>query len=247
METTELINELRAEIAALSLRVEQLEKQMAETQLLDFDAETIDAAEAPEAAAPAPEAVPAEEPAPEAEPAEEPAPEAEPAEEPEAEPAEAVEPSVLEETAELAAEPAEPAADAPAAEEPEAAEAPAEAPEAVLVEEPAAEAPIWDLDISLEGPGVNPLPDLHSFQWMMDIPGGEVANLISGISLNDRVLFINTLFMEDPKLFQKTVTQLNAMASIEDAVSFLVNHFPEWNLSSELVYRFMMAVRRKLK
>ena len=163
METTELINELRAEIAALSLRVEQLEKQMAETQLLDFDAETIEAAE-----------------------------------------------------------------------EPEASEAPAEAP-------------IWDLDISLEGTGVNPLPDLHSFQWMMDIPGGEVANLISGISLNDRVLFINTLFREDPKLFQKTVTQLNAMASIEDAVSFLVNHFPEWNLNSELVYRFMMAVRRKLK
>ena len=238
METTELINELRAEIAALSLRVEQLEKQMAETQLLDFDAETIEAAEEPKAVEPAPEAVLD---------AEAPAPEAEPAEEPEAEPAEAVEPSMLEETAELAAEPAEPAADAPAAEEPEAAEAPAEAPEAVLVEEPAAEAPIWDLDISLEGTGVNPLPDLHSFQWMMDIPGGEVANLISGISLNDRVLFINTLFREDPKLFQKTVAQLNAMASIEDAVSFLVNHFPEWNLNSELVYRFMMAVRRKLK
>ena len=235
METTELINELRAEIAALSLRVEQLEKQMAETQLLDFDAETIEAAVEPKAE-------PAEEPAPEAVPAEL---AAEPAE---AVPAEAVEPSVLEETAELAAEPAEPAepaADAPAAEEPEAAEAPAaEEPDAA---EAPAEAPVWDLDISLEGPGVNPLPDLHSFQWMMDIPGGEVANLISGISLNDRVLFINTLFREDPKLFQKTVTQLNAMASLEDAVSFLVNHFPEWNLSSELVYRFMMAVRRKLK
>ena len=218
METTELINELRAEIAALSLRVEQLEKQMAETQLLDFDAETIEAAEEPEA-------VPAEEPAAEVvTAAEEPAPEAVLAAE--AVPAEAVEPSVLEETAELAAEPAEPAE--PAADAP-------------------AEAPIWDLDIRLEGTGVNPLPDLHSFQWMMDIPGGEVANLISGISLNDRVLFINTLFREDPKLFQKTVTQLNAMASIEDAVSFLVNHFPEWNLSSELVYRFMMAVRRKLK
>ena len=214
METTELINELRAEIAALSLRVEQLEKQMAETQLLDFDAETIEAAEEPKAAEPAPEAV-SDELA------------AEPAEAPEAEPA---------------AVPAEPAA-VPA-------EAEAPAPEATPIEVPLlaeAEAPIWDLDIRLEGTGVNPLPDLHSFQWMMDIPGGEVANLISGISLNDRVLFINTLFREDPKLFQKTVTQLNAMASLEDAVSFLVNHFPEWNLNSELVYRFMMAVRRKLK
>ena len=220
METTELINELRAEIAALSLRVEQLEKQMAETQLLDFDAETIEAAEEPKAVEPAPEAVLAAEAV---------------SDELAAEPAEAPE-------AELAAVPAEPAA-VPA-------EAEAPAPEATPIEVPLlaeAEAPIWDLDISLEGTGVNPLPDLHSFQWMMDIPGGEVANLISGISLNDRVLFINTLFREDPKLFQKTVTQLNAMASIEDAVSFLVNHFPEWNLNSELVYRFMMAVRRKLK
>ena len=230
METTELINELRAEIAALSLRVEQLEKQMAETQLLDFDAETIEAAEEPEAAEPAPEAVSDELAAEPAEPA---------ADAPAAEEPKAVEPAPE-------AEPAE-APEVVPAEEPEAAEAPAEAPEAVLVEEPAAEAPIWDLDIRLEGTVVNPLPDLHSFQWMMDIPGGEVANLISGISLNDRVLFINTLFREDPKLFQKTVTQLNAMASLEDAVSFLVNHFPEWNLNSELVYRFMMAVRRKLK
>ena len=220
METTELINELRAEIAALSLRVEQLEKQMAETQLLDFDAETIEAAVEPKAVEPAPEAVLAAEAV---------------SDELAAEPAEAPE-------AELAAVPAEPAA-VPA-------EAEAPAPEATPIEVPLlaeAEAPIWDLDIRLEGTGVNPLPDLHSFQWMMDIPGGEVANLISGISLNDRVLFINTLFREDPKLFQKTVTQLNAMASIEDAVSFLVNHFPEWNLNSELVYRFMMAVRRKLK
>ena len=240
METTELINELRAEIAALSLRVEQLEKQMAETQLLDFDAETIDEAEAPEVtlfeepAAPAPEAAPIEVPV---------------LAEAEAEPAKAVEPSVLEETAELA-EAVEPSVLEETAEQAVPAEAEAPAPEATPIEVPLlaeAEAPIWDLDIRLEGTGVNPLPDLHSFQWMMDIPGGEVANLISGISLNDRVLFINTLFREDPKLFQKTVAQLNAMASLEDAVSFLVNHFPEWNLNSELVYRFMMAVRRKLK
>ena len=91
------------------------------------------------------------------------------------------------------------------------------------------------------------MPDLHSFQWMNDMPGGEVANMISGISLNDRVLFINTLFREDPSLFQSTISTLNGMKSLEDAIAWLVARFPEWNLNSEVVYRFMMAARRKLR
>ena len=37
------------------------------------------------------------------------------------------------------------------------------------------------------------------------------------------------------------------MKSIEDAVAWLIERFPEWNLGSEVVYRFMMAVRRKLR
>lgn len=176
METTDIINELRAEIAALSGRIDQLEKQLLDTQAL------------------------------------------------------AAEPQIEEpqEHTEPQQEQAEPQAEEPKQQ--------AEEPQIAL-----------DLDIEIDNQGRSQLPDLHSFQWMNDMPGGEVANMISGISLNDRVLFINTLFREDPSLFQSTISTLNGMKSLEDAVAWLVARFPEWNLNSEVVYRFMMAARRKLR
>lgn len=88
--------------------------------------------------------------------------------------------------------------------------------------------------------------DERTYQWQIDIPGGEVKNIISGISLNDRVLFINSLFRQDPSIFQNTISALNLMDNFEQAVSYCTTHFPEWKMGSETVYRFMMAVRRKL-
>ena len=187
METTDIINELRAEIAALSGRIDQLEKQLLDTQALA----------------------------------------AEPQDDDPKQQAEQLQQQQIEglqepqEHTELQQEQAEPQA---------------EEPEIAL-----------DLDIEIDNQGRSQLPDLHSFQWMNDMPGGEVANMISGISLNDRVLFINTLFREDPSLFQSTISALNGMKSLEDAIAWLVARFPEWNLNSEVVYRFMMAARRKLR
>ena len=174
METTDIINELRAEIAALSGRIDQLEKQLLDTQALA----------------------------------------AEPQDDDPKQQAEQLQQQQIEGLQE------------PQAEEPQIA---------------------LDLDIEIDNQGRSQLADLHSFQWMNDMPGGEVANMISGISLNDRVLFINTLFREDPSLFQSTISALNGMKSLEDAVAWLVARFPEWNLNSEVVYRFMMAARRKLR
>ncbi|MCQ2163224.1 MAG: hypothetical protein MJY86_08105, partial [Bacteroidales bacterium] len=82
--------------------------------------------------------------------------------------------------------------------------------------------------------------------WRTDRPGSPVRNVISAISLNDRVLLINVLFKEDPLLFQDTITAFNGMASFEEAVTYVKEHFPEWDLNSEPVYRLMMAARRKL-
>ena len=78
------------------------------------------------------------------------------------------------------------------------------------------------------------------------MPGAPVRDIRSAISLNDRVLFINRLFDEDPVCFQETLNALNQMATLDEAVSYLVSVHPSWNLESELVYRFMMALRRKL-
>lgn len=83
--------------------------------------------------------------------------------------------------------------------------------------------------------------------WLTDMPGSEVKDIRSAISLNDRVMFISSLFREDSMLFQDVVSKINAQTSIDKVVSYLEETFPEWNMDSELVYRFMMAVRRKIR
>ncbi len=83
--------------------------------------------------------------------------------------------------------------------------------------------------------------------WRTDIPGSSVSDIRSAISLNDRILFINTLFHEDPIAFKDTLSALNAMPSFDEGVKFVRERHPEWNTESDVVYRFMMAVRRKLK
>ena len=82
--------------------------------------------------------------------------------------------------------------------------------------------------------------------WKTDIPGSPVRNIISGISLNDRILFINTLFKGDAGAFQSAIALFNSYESLSQAEAFIQENYPGWNLDSEVVYRFMMAVRRKL-
>ena len=82
--------------------------------------------------------------------------------------------------------------------------------------------------------------------WRKDMPGTAVRDVRSAISLNDRVLFINTLFGEDPVRFQEVLTCINQMSGLDEAVDYLVGEYPGWDLESDTVYRFMMAVRRKL-
>ena len=83
--------------------------------------------------------------------------------------------------------------------------------------------------------------------WRTDMPGTQVKDIRSAISLNDRILFINMLFDQDPMTFQEALTKINQMSSIDEVVEYIVAERPEWNLESETVYRFMMAVRRKIR
>lgn len=82
--------------------------------------------------------------------------------------------------------------------------------------------------------------------WKKDRPGMPVKDVRSAISLNDRALFIRSLFREDPLLFSQTLARINAMDSLEEAENALRKEFPEWNMEAEVVYRFMMCVRRKV-
>ena len=91
--------------------------------------------------------------------------------------------------------------------------------------------------------------DAHSADqaWRKDMPGTPVRDIRSAISLNDRVFFINTLFDENAQAFVDTLTKINAMETLDQVVEYITGQYPHWNLNSETVYRFMMAVRRKVK
>lgn len=153
--------------------------------------------------------------------------EAETTPEPEMEPAPVAEPEPAEESGVESQPEPEPAEESGVESQPE--------PESAEEPEPVRE------------PEPKPVPAALDYQWAKDIPGGPVSNIISGISLNDRVLLINTLFKEDPILFQQTIAAFNGMAALSEAVEYVRTNFPGWNLGSDIVYRLMMAVRRKLK
>ena len=120
--------------------------------------------------------------------------------------------------------------------EPEPAPAPAPAEPAPAPAEPAPVAP----------KPVTPRPETERLPWRLDKPGMAVKNIRSGISLYDRALFIGTLFKEDYALYDKTISELNGLASLDEAVDYLLERFPDWNLKSDIVYNFMMAIRKKL-
>lgn len=125
-------------------------------------------------------------------------------------------------------------------------EEPAVEPE-VISEEPVEPAPaiLNDVQPSSDVPVIDAMLDKHA--WRTDMPGTAVKDIRSAISLNDRILFINFLFNEDPMSFQETLTKLNSMASFDEAATYMMTAFPHWNWESDTVYRFMMALRRRLQ
>ena len=93
---------------------------------------------------------------------------------------------------------------------------------------------------------VLPRPETERLPWRLDKPGLSVKHIRSGISMYDRALFIGALFKEDYALYDKTIGELDALTSLDEAVDYLLERFPDWNLKSDIVYNFMMAIRKKL-
>ena len=118
-------------------------------------------------------------------------------------------------------------------------------PEPVLEPEPAPALAPEPMPAPKPAPAV-PRPETDRLPWRLDKPGISVKNIRSGISLYDRALFIGTLFKEDYALYDKTISELNGLSSLDEAVDYLLERFPDWNLKSDIVYNFMMAVRKKL-
>lgn len=129
------------------------------------------------------------------------------------------------------------------------------AEEPQVVEEPVVEEQVVEVDdlpevVTVVTPeAAAPVPVIDAMiakqSWRTDMPGSSVRDVRSAISLNDRILFINYLFGEDPMSFQEMLTHLNAMSSFDEAAAYAIAAHPEWDLESDTVYRFMMALRRR--
>ncbi len=83
--------------------------------------------------------------------------------------------------------------------------------------------------------------------WMIDIPGEKVSSILSIIPLNDKLTFINNLFDSDEDQFYLTLERIEEMSSFDEVLNDMRAAFPEWNDSSDDVYRFYMFVRRKFR
>ena len=216
---TEILQELEAELASLKEKVRAFEDKLEAFRQLPQE-ETVEESDFTDMEIGVPDL-----------------PEPEPVVEPEPEPV--LEPEPIEEPATVAEPELVPVVEQEpvleAAPVPEPVEGPVAGPVAEPVEAP--EAP---------KPAPVPRPETERLPWRLDKPGMSVKNLRSGISLYDRALFIGTLFKEDYALYDKTISELNALSSLDEAVDYLLERFPDWNLKSDIVYNFMMAVRKKL-
>lgn len=82
--------------------------------------------------------------------------------------------------------------------------------------------------------------------WRNDMPGSAVKDVRAAIALVDRALFINTLFNEDAMAFLEALNYINQAGDLDTVVNYLAETYPQWDFDSDVVYRFMMAVRRKV-
>jgi len=130
---------------------------------------------------------------------------------------------------------------------------PEAAPEVEQVEEPAVEPEPEEEPVTVaakaEGMAMPTINDVmaQDHAWRKDMPGTPVRDIRSAISLNDRIIFINLLFNEDAQTFVDTLSRINTMETLDQVLEYVGTEFPSWDMISELVYRFMMAVRRKVR
>jgi len=83
-------------------------------------------------------------------------------------------------------------------------------------------------------------------EWMIDNPGPKISDINEGITLNDKLLFINELFNGDAQQYRLSLQRINDMFSVDEVLDYTRNAFPDWDEDSNAAYRFYMNVRRKV-
>ena len=120
-----------------------------------------------------------------------------------------------------------------------------EQPQEESAEEPVAE-------VVVEQPQPQPEPQLEAKAEPANRPapqqtslfGTAVEDIRQAISLGDRFLFQRELFAGNGELMQKTLDELNALGSLEEAMDYVADNF-EWDSDSTAVQLFENVLKRR--
>ena len=74
----------------------------------------------------------------------------------------------------------------------------------------------------------------------------KIESIRKHISINQRFMFINTLFYGDEETYNRTIDYLERCDSKSAALDYLTSEYPEWDRESEEVEEFMELVDKRL-
>ena len=93
-------------------------------------------------------------------------------------------------------------------------------------------------------PAPAPQPAPRPMPQQTSLFGPAVEDIRQAISLGDRFLFQRELFAGNGELMQKTLDELNALGSLEEAMDYVADNF-EWDSDSTAVQLFENVLKRR--
>ena len=93
-------------------------------------------------------------------------------------------------------------------------------------------------------PAPAPQPAPRPMPQQTSLFGAAVEDIRQAISLGDRFLFQRELFAGNGELMQKTLDELNALGSLEEAMDYVADNF-EWDSDSTAVQLFENVLKRR--
>ena len=121
--------------------------------------------------------------------------------------------------------------------------------EEALIEETMTETPVIEpvvepiAEVKIE-PAPAPKPAPRPMPQQTSLFGTTVEDIRQAISLGDRFLFQRELFAGNGELMQKTLDELNALGSLEEAMDYVADNF-EWDSDSTAVQLFENVLKRR--
>lgn len=112
--------------------------------------------------------------------------------------------------------------------------------EEAVIETPAVE-PVVEVKVE---PTPAPKPAPRPMPQQTSLFGSAVEDIRQAISLGDRFLFQRELFAGNGELMQKTLDELNALGSLEEAMDYVADNF-EWDSDSTAVQLFENVLKRR--